>query len=106
MACNRLPPGERRPGTVGVETGVRIAVMDEHGGLLQAGARGEVVIRGQSVIDAYANSPEANAKSFIDGWFRTGDQGFLDGGGYLSLVGRLKEMINRGGEKIAPREID
>jgi len=58
------------------------------------------------VIDAYANNPEANAKSFTDGWFRTGDQGLLDDDGYLSLVGRLKEMINRGGEKIAPREID
>jgi acyl-CoA synthetase (AMP-forming)/AMP-acid ligase II len=106
MASNPLPPGERRPGTVGVETGIRIAVMDEHGGLLQTGEPGEVVIRGQSVIDAYANNPEANSKSFTDGWFRTGDQGFLDGEGYLSLVGRLKEMINRGGEKIAPREID
>jgi acyl-CoA synthetase (AMP-forming)/AMP-acid ligase II len=64
------------------------------------------VIRGASVIDGYANNPEANAKSFTDGWFRTGDQGVIDADGYLSLIGRLKEMINRGGEKIAPREID
>jgi len=106
MASNPLPPGDRRPGTVGLETGIRIAVMDESGGLLATGVPGEVVIRGTSVIDAYANNAEANAKSFSDGWFRTGDQGRLDADGYLSLVGRLKEMINRGGEKIAPREID
>jgi acyl-CoA synthetase (AMP-forming)/AMP-acid ligase II len=64
------------------------------------------VIQGPSVIDGYSNNPEANAASFVDGWFRTGDQGTIDSGGYLSLIGRLKEMINRGGEKIAPREID
>jgi acyl-CoA synthetase (AMP-forming)/AMP-acid ligase II len=106
MASNPLPPGDRRPGTVGVETGIRIGVMDESGGLLPAGDRGEVVIQGPTVLDAYANNPQANANSFVDGWFRTGDQGFLDADGYLSLVGRLKEMINRGGEKIAPREVD
>ena len=106
MASNPLPPAERRPGTVGVQTGIRIAVMDEAGRLLAAADRGEVVIQGPTVLDGYANSPEANAKSFTDGWFRTGDQGFLDADGYLSLVGRLKEMINRGGEKIAPREVD
>ena len=106
MASNPLPPGTRRPGTVGRATGIEIGVMDEEGSLQQAATQGEVVIRGQSVIDAYANNPEANAKSFTNGWFRTGDQGVLDAGGYLSLVGRLKEMINRGGEKIAPREID
>ena len=106
MSSNPLPPAERRAGTVGRETGIRIAIMDEAGQLLDGKDRGEVVIQGQSVIDAYANNPEANAKSFTNGWFRTGDQGFLDGDGYLSLVGRLKEMINRGGEKIAPREVD
>src|SRR5438477_5048866 len=106
MASNPLPPGERRAGTVGVETGIRIAVMDERGNVLAPRTHGEVVIQGPSIIDAYANNADANAKSFTDGWFRTGDLGFLDGDGYLSLVGRLKEMINRGGEKIAPREID
>ena len=106
MASNPLPPGERRPGSVGRATGIKIGVMDEAGSLLAADTQGEVVIQGQSVIDAYVNNPEANEKSFTGGWFRTGDQGVLDGGGYLSLVGRLKEMINRGGEKIAPREID
>jgi len=80
--------------------------MDEAGSLLDEGSPGEVVIRGPSVIDGYADNPEANAAAFTDGWFRTGDQGVLDPDGYLALVGRLKEMINRGGEKIAPREID
>lgn len=106
MASNPMPPADRRPGTVGLETGVHIAIMDDDGHLLPEAARGEVVIQGPSVIDGYANNPEANATSFTAGWFRTGDQGFLDPDGYLSLIGRLKEMINRGGEKIAPREID
>jgi acyl-CoA synthetase (AMP-forming)/AMP-acid ligase II len=106
MASNPLPPGERRPGTVGVQTGIDIGVMGDSGSLVSSGERGEVVIRGHSVIDGYANNPEANAKSFTAGWFRTGDQGTIDSDGYLSLIGRLKEMINRGGEKIAPREID
>jgi acyl-CoA synthetase (AMP-forming)/AMP-acid ligase II len=106
MASNPLPPRERRAGTVGVETGVKISVMDADGHLLAVGAPGEVVIQGPSVTGGYANNAEANAQSFTDGWFRTGDQGFIDAEGYLSLIGRLKEMINRGGEKIAPREID
>jgi len=106
MASNPLPPAIHKPGSVGLETGIRISVMDEHGHLQARGEAGEVVIRGDSVIDGYANNAEANAKSFVDGWFRTGDLGVLDSDGYLSLIGRLKEMINRGGEKIAPREID
>jgi acyl-CoA synthetase (AMP-forming)/AMP-acid ligase II len=106
MASNPLPPEERRAGTVGRQTGIDIAIMGDAGRLVSAGAHGEVVIKGKSIIDGYANNPEANVKSFTDGWFRTGDQGFLDSDGYLSLIGRLKEMINRGGEKIAPREID
>ena len=106
MASNPLPPRERRPGTVGLQTGIEVSVMDDKGRLLARGDRGEVVIRGRSVIDGYVNNPEANQKSFTDGWFRTGDQGVIDAEGYLSLIGRLKEMINRGGEKIAPREID
>jgi acyl-CoA synthetase (AMP-forming)/AMP-acid ligase II len=106
MASNPLPPGERRAGTVGRETMIRIGIMGEDGALLREEARGEVVIQGPSVMDGYGNNPDANAQSFRDGWFRTGDQGFLDGDGYLSLTGRLKEMINRGGEKISPREID
>ncbi len=80
--------------------------MDEAGNLLSTGDRGEVVIRGPNVVSGYENNPEANAKSFTNGWFRTGDQGFLDEDNYLTLTGRLKELINRGGEKIGPREID
>ena len=108
MASNPLPPAPRRPGSVGTGTGVRLGLMAESGELLPQGngASGEVVIRGPNVIDGYSNNPTANAESFVDGWFRTGDQGTIDADGYLSLIGRLKEMINRGGEKIAPREID
>jgi acyl-CoA synthetase (AMP-forming)/AMP-acid ligase II len=106
MASNPLPPADRRPGTVGTGTGVRIGIMDDSGELAPRDASGEVVIQGPNVIDGYANNAEANASAFTQGWFRTGDQGILDADGYLSLVGRIKEMINRGGEKIAPREID
>ncbi|MGA7173668.1 MAG: acyl--CoA ligase [Candidatus Dormiibacterota bacterium] len=106
MASNPLPPEERRPGSVGQGTGVAIATMAEDGQLLPVGTQGEVVIRGANVIDGYESNPEANAASFTDGWFRTGDLGVLDGAGYLSLSGRLKELINRGGEKIAPLEVD
>src|SRR3954452_14455862 len=106
MSSNPQPPAERKPGSVGPGTGVRIGIMDEAGKLLGVGERGEVVIQGPNVVSGYENNPEANAKSFTDGWFRTGDQGFLDSDGYLTLTGRIKELINRGGEKIGPREID
>ena len=106
MASNPLPPGKRVPGSVGRGTDVSISIMDNQGRHLPPGEAGEVVIKGPNVITAYENNPEANATSFVDGWFRTGDQGVLDGDGYLTLTGRLKEMINRGGEKISPREID
>jgi acyl-CoA synthetase (AMP-forming)/AMP-acid ligase II len=106
MASNPLPPAARLPGSVGPGTDVRLSIMDERGQHLPTGERGEVVIRGPNVVSGYDNNPEANATSFTDGWFRTGDQGFLDANGYLTLTGRLKEMINRGGEKISPREID
>jgi acyl-CoA synthetase (AMP-forming)/AMP-acid ligase II len=106
MASNPLPPAARKPGSVGRGTDVQISIMDAEGNHLPAGARGEVVIKGPNVTRGYENNPEANAKSFTDGWFRTGDQGFLDAEGYLTLVARIKELINRGGEKISPREID
>jgi acyl-CoA synthetase (AMP-forming)/AMP-acid ligase II len=106
MASNPLPPDSRLPGSVGPGTDVHISIMDEQGRHLSPGERGEVVIKGPNVITGYENNPDANRTSFVDGWFRTGDQGFLDGNGYLTLVGRLKELINRGGEKISPREID
>jgi acyl-CoA synthetase (AMP-forming)/AMP-acid ligase II len=106
MASNPLPPSARKPGSVGRGTDVSVSIMDAVGQHLEPGERGEVVIQGPNVITGYENNPEANASSFVDGWFRTGDQGFLDADGYLTLVGRLKELINRGGEKISPREID
>jgi acyl-CoA synthetase (AMP-forming)/AMP-acid ligase II len=106
MASNPLPPSARIPGSVGRGTDVQISIMDSEGRHLSPGERGEVVIKGPNVVRGYDNNPEANATSFVDGWFRTGDQGVLDENGYLTLTGRLKEMINRGGEKISPREID
>jgi acyl-CoA synthetase (AMP-forming)/AMP-acid ligase II len=106
MSSNPRPPAERKPGSVGPGTGVKIGIMDEAGNLLATGQRGEVVIQGPNVVAGYENNPEANAKSFTNGWFRTGDQGFLDADSYLTLTGRIKELINRGGEKIGPREID
>ncbi len=105
MASNPLN-GIRKPGSVGVPAGPEIAIMDEAGRLLNAGETGEVVIRGENVTAAYENNPKANGEAFVDGWFRTGDQGVIDADGYLTLTGRLKEIINRGGEKISPREVD
>ncbi|HXB05175.1 MAG TPA: AMP-binding protein, partial [Candidatus Angelobacter sp.] len=106
MSSNPLPPAPRFAGSVGPGTGVDIAIFDDAGTALPAGAAGEVVIRGRNVMHGYENNPQANADAFVDGWFRTGDQGTLDGAGYLRLISRIKELINRGGEKIAPREID
>lgn len=106
MASNPLPPFERKPGSVGQGTAVDIAILDEAGNLLPPGAVGEVSIKGRNVFGGYEGNAQANAESFSNGWFRTGDQGTLDDAGYLTLVGRLKELINRGGEKISPREID
>ena len=106
MTSNPLPPRSRKPGSVGLSAGPDIAVMDEDGALLPAGIPGEVVIRGDNVTSGYENNLEANRSAFTAGWFRTGDQGYLDEEGYLFLTGRLKEIINRGGEKVSPREID
>ena len=106
MACNPLPPAERKPGSVGIAAGPEVAVMSVSGELLATGEIGEVVIRGDNVTAGYRNNDAANAEAFTNGWFRTGDQGVLDADGYLRLTGRLKEIINRGGEKISPREID
>jgi acyl-CoA synthetase (AMP-forming)/AMP-acid ligase II len=106
MTSNPLPPGVRKPGCVGRGTNVEVAIMDEAGSLLPSGTAGEVVIRGPNVTRGYHNNPEANAASFTKGWFRTGDRGVLDESGYLTLIGRIKELINRGGEKISPLEVD
>ncbi len=106
MASSPLPPAKRKPGSVGIAAGPQVAIMDDHGALLGRGTIGEVVIRGDNVTAGYENNPSANALAFVNGWFRTGDQGVLDADGYLTLTGRLKEIINRGGEKISPREVD
>lgn len=106
MASNPLPPLERKAGYVGIPAGPDVAIMNEAGELLKADEIGEIVIRGPNVTSGYKNNPEANAAAFTNGWFRTGDQGVVDSDGYFRLTGRLKEIINRGGEKISPREVD
>ena len=106
MASNPLPPLQRKPGTVGTAAGPEVGIMDEAGKILSVGETGEIVIRGENVTLGYENNPSANETAFTHGWFRTGDQGVMDSDGYLSITGRLKEMVNRGGEKIAPREVD
>jgi oxalate---CoA ligase len=106
MTSNPLPPGMRKVGTVGIAAGPQVAIMDASGNLLQPGETGEVVIRGPNVTSGYENNPAANAENFVHGWFRTGDQGVMDVEGYLTITGRLKEIINRGGEKVSPREVD
>jgi acyl-CoA synthetase (AMP-forming)/AMP-acid ligase II len=106
MASNPLPPRTRKPGSVGCGTAVEIGILNNSGDLLPPHTTGEVSIKGPNVFGGYEGNAEANLSSFTNGWFRTGDQGYLDTDGYLMLVGRLKELINRGGEKISPREID
>ena len=106
MTSNPLPPAARKPGLVGLPAGPQVSIMNDSGDHLPTGETAEIVIKGPNVTPGYANNPEANEKSFTDGWFRTGDQGRIDEDGYLFITGRLKEIINRGGEKISPREID
>ena len=107
MTCNQLPPGTRKAGTVGCAAGPEVAIMHESDAtLLDMGETGEIVIRGENVTSGYENNDKANAENFVNGWFRTGDQGVMDADGYVTITGRLKEIINRGGEKISPREVD
>jgi len=106
MTSNPLPPRHRKAGSVGVGTGIRISVMDKEGNHLANDQRGEIVIQGASVFRGYENNAEANARTLVNGWFRTGDEGFLDGDCYLHLTGRIKDIIIRGGENIAPHEVD
>ena len=106
MASSPLPPGKRIPGSVGLAAGPEVAIMDMTGKLLAADEVGEIVIRGENVTLGYENNDKANAEGFTNGWFRTGDQGTMTVDGYVTLTGRLKEIINRGGEKISPREVD
>ena len=106
MTCNPLPPAPRKPGTVGIASGPEVSVMDAAGNHLAPGDEGEIVIRGPNVTPGYENNEAANREAFTHGWFRTGDQGVRDDDGYFTITGRLKEIINRGGEKISPREVD
>ena len=105
MACNPLPPRARKAGSVGVATGTETAIMEAGGSrLLPANEMGEIVVRGPNVMRGYAN--QIGEQAFTEGWFRTGDLGRLDSEGYLFIEGRIKEIINRGGEKISPREVE
>ena len=106
MTCNPLPPAAAKPGSVGIATGIEVGILDSTNNLLPPGERGEVAIKGATIVDGYENNPAANEAAFTAGWFRTGDEGMLDDEGYLFLTGRLKEQINRGGEKISPIEVD
>jgi acyl-CoA synthetase (AMP-forming)/AMP-acid ligase II len=106
MTSNPLPPRHRKAGSVGVGAGMRISIMDKDGNHLITGQRGEVVIQGANVFRGYENNSEANARAFVNGWFRTGDEGFLDEDCYLHLSGRIKDIIIRGGENVAPHEVD
>ena len=106
ITSNSLPPGRREAGTVGIAAGPEVAIVDEAGRRVPPGVPGEVVISGDNVIEAYASDAESNAAAFIDGWLRTGDHGIMDAEGYLTISGRLKEIINCGGEKVSPLEVD
>jgi acyl-CoA synthetase (AMP-forming)/AMP-acid ligase II/thioesterase domain-containing protein len=106
VTSNPLPPGRRKPGSVGVVTGAEVAIFDKSGQPVQSGSEGEIRIRGAAVTDGYWNDPDANADSFSNGWLRTGDLGRFDEDSYLYVTGRVKEVVNRGGEKIMPQEID
>jgi len=106
MASNPLPPAPRKPGSVGIAAGPEIAVIDDDYHPLPPGGVGEIAIRGTNVTKGYVNNAKANRETFTDGWFRTGDQGFFDADSYLTISGRLEEIINRGGEKISPREVE
>ncbi len=106
MTSNPLPPEQAKPGSVGIARGIEVAILDAENNVLPPGERGEVSVQGATIVDGYENNPSANASAFTNGWFRTGDEGMLDEDGFLFLTGRLKEQINRGGEKISPIEID
>jgi len=106
VTSNPLPPGVRKPGSVGVPLTPEVAIADADGRFLPPGTRGEIVVRGEIVMDGYADNQQADAEAFFDGWFRTGDEGYMDEDGYFYVSGRMKEIIVRGGENISPREVD
>src|SRR5262249_49001678 len=106
MTCHPVPWRKRKVGSVGVAAGPEVAIMDEAGTLLPTGSIGEIVVRGTTVMRGYDNDPATNQSAFTDSWFRTGDQGYMDAEGDFFITGRIQEVINRGGEKIAPQEVD
>lgn len=106
VASNPLPPLPRRAGSVGLAAGPEVAIANERGEIVAPRQVGEIIIRGPNVTAGYEGDETVAAAAFTNGWFRTGDQGYLDADGYLFITGRLKELINRAGEKIAPREVD
>lgn len=107
MTSNPLPPGKRQPGSVGIGQGVEVKILDVNGKEVPLGAEAEICIKGENVTKGYLNNPEANKSSFTrEGFFRTGDQGKKDKDGYVIITGRIKELINKGGEKISPIELD
>jgi len=108
MTSNPLPKnGKRQPGSVGIGQGVEVKILDGEGNEVPLGSEAEICIRGENVTKGYLNNPEANKSSFTKGnFFRTGDQGKMDKDGYVIITGRIKELINKGGEKISPIELD
>ena len=107
MTSNPLPPAKRFPGSVGLGQGVQVKILDQKGIEVPQGSEAEICIRGENVTKGYLNNPDANKTSFTkDGFFRTGDQGKQDQDGYVIITGRIKELINKGGEKISPVELD
>ena len=106
MTSNPLGEGLQKAGCVGIVTSPDVCILDQQGNQLPVGSTGELCIRGDNVTPGYENNPKANEESFTNGWFRTGDEGVFDSDGYLKITGRLKEIINRGGEKISPLEVD
>ena len=107
MTSNPLPPAKRFPGSVGIGQGVEVKILDQSGKEVPQGSEAEICIRGENVTKGYLNNAEANKSSFTkEGFFRTGDQGKQDEDGYVIITGRIKELINKGGEKISPIELD
>ena len=106
IASNPLPPAQRKAGSAGMPVTLDVAIIDERGAALTNGQTGEVVVRGAGVMPGYDGDPKATEAAFAGDWFKTGDVGFFDADGYLFLVSRIREIINRGGEKIAPQEVD
>ncbi|MCD4694441.1 non-ribosomal peptide synthetase [bacterium] len=106
ITSNQLPPGKRKPGSAGKANNLELAIIDEEDNFLEKNKLGEIIIKGENVMSGYENNLKANKESFINGWLRTGDLGYLDKDDFLFIKGRAKEMVNRGGEKIFLREID